>query len=118
MANYHVNQKKKVVYAKVALLTEMELKAVSNYQALGYELKEPKEKKEVKNEKFTKKYIDKFLEKNASEIQKEEFKKIVNDVVIDKETKQPKLKKDNTPRVKGYVAAYKWLKDTFPKEFK
>ena len=38
--NYVIDNKAQVIYANVASLTEKQLKAIKNYIALGYQLKE------------------------------------------------------------------------------
>ena len=68
MANYVVYEKSKKILAEVAELTEKELKAVMNYQALGYKLVGKKEKDETKEtaKRVNAEYVKKYLEKDKT----------------------------------------------------
>lgn len=109
--NYVIDNKAQVIYANVASLTEKQLKAIKNYIALGYQLKE---KVKTTDEKMKKENVVAFLNANGTKEQIDKFNTIMNEPVIDKDTKQPKMLKDGTPKKKGYVAALQYFKKQFP----
>lgn len=109
--NYVIDNKAQVIYANVASLTEKQLKAIKNYIALGYQLKE---KVKTTDEKMKKENVVAFLNSNGTKEQIDKFNAIMNEPVIDKDTKQPKMLKDGTPKKKGYVAALQYFKKQFP----
>lgn len=113
MANYTIEGKN--VVAKVSQLTEKELKSVKNYLALGYTLVEYKKPKKEPKEAFKAATIQEWLKENATKAQQEEYWERFNSPVIDKDTKQPKVKKNGEPRIRGHVATLAWFKKTFPK---
>lgn len=109
--NYVIDKEEKVIYANVASLTEKQVKAIKNYLALGYTLTE---KEKTPNEKMKKENVVAYLNENGTQAQIAKFNEIMEEIVIDKETKQPKKLKDGTPKKKGYVAALQYFKKQFP----
>ncbi len=110
MANYKLEGKK--VIAKVAALSDKELKAVKNYLALGYTLEEFKKEKKEPDEAFKALTIQKWLEENGTKAQKKEYWDRFNAPVV--KDGVTKTKKDGTPKVKGHVATLAWFKKEFP----
>lgn len=118
MANYNVISKSKKIVANIAALTETELAAVRNYMALGYTLEEKKEKKAPK-EAFTAAAIQAWLKGNATPKQQEEYQKLFDAPVYEKDadgnkTNEVKKLKDGTVKKQGHVACISWFKETFP----
>lgn len=112
MANYSVRNN--IVYARVKDLTEEELRAVKNYKALGYELKETKEKiKKPVNEKYTKSAVKKFLEEHGTKEQIKKYDELYNAPVM-QDGKPKTLKDGKTVKVKGHIGTLAWFKKTFP----
>lgn len=104
--NYIIDSKKMIITAKVGSLTEKQTKKIRNYIALGYTLEEY-----VKpiNEKFKKENVIKYLNEHGTEEQKKKFNKVMNEP-----TKKGTLKKDGTPKTKGFVAGLQYFKEQFP----
>lgn len=109
--NYVIDNKEKAIYANIASLTEKQVKAIKNYLALGYVLKE---KVKTPNEKMKKENVVAYLTANGTKEQIDNFNAIMEEIVIDKDTKQPKTLKDGTPKKKGYIAALQYFKKEFP----
>ena len=110
MANYEVNNAKQVVYAKVECLTAKQLKAVHNYLLLGYKLAD----KPKANKKLTQKEITAYLEQYGTPEQIKKFNEKMNEAMRDRETGEPILKKDGTPRKVGFIAGLKYFQSEFP----
>lgn len=109
--HYTVDSGRKIVIAKIAKLTTEEVTQVKNYLAFGYELKE---REKVKQPKFEQEAIKAYLETNGTPEQKKAFYDAIEETVIDKETGEPKLKKDGTPKKAGFIAGLKYFKGEFP----
>lgn len=114
MSRERYEVKGKDIIAKMDLLGEKDLKVIKNYIALGYNLVEYKKEKKETKEYYKKEAIEEWLNKNATEEQIEEYRKIYNEPMKDKKTGEPMLKKDGTPRVNGFIATFHWLRKTFP----
>ena len=97
---FEIDNKKKKVFADVENLSAKELKTVSKYLALGYELEN---KPAVKL--FTKENIDKFIK--AKGIPKEEF-----------DRKALAKEKNDKGKEKGYVYALRVFRNKYEKEFR
>ena len=110
MANYKVDNEKQVVYAKVECLTAKQLKAVRNYLALGYKLRDkPKGEKD-----FSKDSVIAYLNEHGTQEQIAEFNKKMKAQAKDRETGKPIYKKDGTPRTVGFIAGLKYFQNEFP----
>ena len=128
------------IIAKMSKLTEADIKAIKNYQALfGYELveyvapelskEERAEKKKAAEEKnakskYSKKNLEKYIKENGTEEQIENFYSIQEEIAIDEATNKPKVWSKDTkthkkgePKKKGYIAAIQYAKEQFPKYF-
>lgn len=129
------------IIAKMSQLTEADIKAIKNYQALfNYELveyvapeltdEERAEKKKAEEEKiakskYSKKNLEKFIKENGTKEQIEKFNSIQDEIAIDDITNKPKvwekdtkLHKKGEPKKKGYIAAIQYAKEQFPQYFK
>lgn len=95
MANYKVYEKAKKIVADVAELTDKELRAVNNYQVLGYKLVGKKEKDETK----------------------ETAKRVNTDYIVNVYLKDDEEAKEEFSKNKG-VKALQWFKETYPKDVK
>ena len=110
MANYEVNNAKKVVYAKVECLTEKQIKAVRNYLALGYKLEDkPKGEKD-----FSKDSVIAYLKQYGTPEQIKKFNDKMEAQAKDRETGEPIFKKDGSPRKVGFIAGLKYFQNEFP----
>lgn len=109
---YEVNEANKTIVVNMKRITDSQIKVIKNYLEFGYKLVEYKPTKND-SEEFTAKTIEKVL-KNRTELQ-DLFKSICNEVVIDKETGETKLKKDGKPKTKGHIAGFKWYKENIAK---
>lgn len=106
--NYVIDNTNKKVIAKVGNLTKNQIKKISNYIALGYELVEYVKPTESK---WTKESIVNFL-KTQDKKYLEEYEKICNEPVLDANN-QPKKYKNGNVKTKGHIAALRWFKATF-----
>lgn len=129
------------IIAKMSQLTEADIKAIKNYQALfNYELveyvapeltdEERAEKKKAAEEKlakskYSKKNLEKFIKENGTQEQIKTFNSIQDEIAIDDITNKPKvwekdtkLHKKGEPKKKGYIAAIQYAKEQFPQYFK
>ena len=117
-ANYTVDNAKKIIVVKMETATEKDMRAVMNYQKLGYTIKPfekvKKTEEELKASKFSKGNVEKYLDKNGTPEQKARYKAIKEEQVIDKETNEPKFTKTGKPVKKGYIAALKYFRKEFP----
>ena len=93
---FTIDNKKKVVKADVEKLCDKELKIVSKYLALGYELEYEPTKKY-----FTKENIEKFIKDNK----------------IDFDLKALSKEKNDKGKEKGFVYALKVFRNQFEDEF-
>lgn len=110
--NYEVDNKNKVIYAKVESLTEKQIKTIRNYIALGYSLQE--KKKETANGKFKKEAVIAYIEANGTEEQKARFYGIMEEPARDKDSGEIILTKEGTQKKKGYIASLKYFQSQFP----
>ena len=94
---FSIDNKKKIVKADVEKLTEKELKIVSKYLALSYELAYEPTKKI-----FTKENIEKFIK----------------DKKIDFDFKSLMKEENEKGKKKGFVYALKKFRDQYEEEFK
>ena len=65
---------------------------------------------------YTKENVEKFLKTKGKEAE-EAFAAKKEEIAIDKETGATKTYANGKPRKKGYVAALKWFKEEYGKEF-
>lgn len=119
MANYTIDNEKKQIIVKMESATEKEMKAIINFQKIGYELvpfkKEKKTEEELAASKFSKANIIKYLEENGSKEQQKRFAEIQEEVAEGKfYTKDTKTHKKGEPKKKGFIAALKYFKEQFP----
>lgn len=112
--NFTVDNERKKIYAVVAKLKAKELKVIKNYVALGYTLVAQEEAPKEANPAFKEDAVKAFLSEAGREADLEEYNKIYNEQAKDKETGEPKFKKDGTPKIKGHVATLGWFKKTYP----
>lgn len=114
MAKHYTVEGNKIL-VEIEKLTAKELAAVQNYKALGYDLFEVTKTKEDKepNPAWTKKGIEAFLKKNATEEQMKEYKALVERPAISKKTGKAIINKDGSIRKVGIVGCFSWLKENF-----
>lgn len=117
MANYRVEGKK--VIAKVAKLTDNEMKAVQKYLALGFTLEEEKAKEPV--ERLNDTYIKKYLANDEKGLAK--YEEIKNEDVIDDNgdvvyhiINKGKENQRNGEKMKNTMGAFQWFKENYPEE--
>ena len=114
MAKHYETTANKQILVSVDKLTAKELKVVKNYIELGYTLIEVQPvKKEVVDEKWTKKGIETFIAKNATDEQKKEYEYLTTKQAVSKKTGKPLFNKNGSPRKVGIVGAFHWLSETF-----
>lgn len=119
----------KKIYAKISILKDSDIKSITNYQKLGYDLieYEPPKKERVKTKLKDCKYdtLEKYIKENAKDKLKA-FNEAYNEPMCDKETGEPLYYKNDSkdgkhkkgePRVKGYMNAFQWFKKEFPDLF-
>ncbi|MDY5059107.1 MAG: hypothetical protein SPF04_06560 [Bacilli bacterium] len=103
MANYIVDNKKKIITVDMGRITDKQLKQAKKFIALGYELKVLE--KEKPKPKYTKKNIEAFLEEKGTEEERKIFK-----------DKQKEIKEE-TGNEKGFINGLQWFKAKKEKEF-
>ena len=96
-------------------LTKKEQETIKGLIAVGYKVNRTTVDK-LYPAVYTKENVEKFLETKEKNV-KEQFNKIQEELVKDKETGALILTKHGKTRKKGYVAALKWFKDTYKEEF-
>lgn len=119
----------KKIYAKISILKDSDIKSITNYQKLGYELIEykPPKKERVKTKLEDCKYdtLVNYIKENAKDKLKA-FNEAYNEPMYDKKTGEPLYYKNDSkdgkykkgePRVKGYMSAFQWFKKEFPNLF-
>ena len=138
--NYTINYETKVIEADISKLTTREKKEINNHLDLKFtlvprvkvETKKSKEEEEAERiaNPFSEINVQKYLEKNASQKQKEKYWEKYNEQAKDSKTKMPLYYKKDTPdgkhkagepRVKAHIATLGWFKKEFPnyeEEFK
>lgn len=119
MANYTIDNEKKVIIVKMESATDKEMKAIINYQKLGYELvpykKAKKTDEELAASKYSKVNMLKYLETNGTKEQQKRFAEIQEEIAEGKfYEKDTKTHKKGEPKKKGFIAALKYFKEQFP----
>ena len=119
MANYTIENEKKVIIVKMESATDKEMKAIINYQKLGYELvpfkKAKKTDEELAASKYSKANMLKYLETNGTKEQQKRFAEIQEEIAEGKfYDKDTKTHKKGEPKKKGFIAALKYFKEQFP----
>lgn len=129
------------IVAKISSLSEKDLKAVKNYIALGYELVDYKKPVAKSKDIYTDEKVKAYLKKYGTEKDIEKYEELYNEPVIPHDTykndtykketyidadgneKKRNIKDENgkliilhkkgDTKVKGFINALRWFRDTF-----
>lgn len=111
MANYTLDNENKKIIVKMESATDKDMKAIINFQKIGYEITPYVKEKKATNPKYKKDVITEYIEKNGTKEQIKNFYDVQNEIV------KGKFLKNGEPKKKGYIAGYKYFKSIFPKYF-